>query len=303
MSRVTTFLRLIRDDRKSLMATFIRRYGCWLSDKVFLSLIYKYRFGKSLNWKNPQTFNEKLNWLKLYDRKPEYTRMVDKYLVKEYVSNIIGDSYIIPTIGVWDSPSDIDWDSLPMQFVLKTTHGGGNSGVIVVKNKKLVSKNDIVAKLKNAMKQDIYQSLREWPYKNVEKRIIAEQYLEDADYKELRDYKFFCFDGVVKALFVATERNTGNVKFDYFDADFNHLDIVQSHPMSGRNIDKPVCFDEMKVISAKLSKGIPQVRIDLYEVNGKVYFGEMTFSHHGGITPFHPESWDYILGSWIKLPK
>lgn len=273
----------------------------WLPDKIYLKLLYRFKMGKRLNLRNPQTFSEKLQWLKLYNRKPEYTQMVDKYAVKEYVANIIGSKYIIPTLGVWDRPEDIDWDSLPNQYVLKTTHGGGNTGVVICKDKSTFDKEKAIEKLNRSLKQDIYKTLREWPYKNVPKRIIAEQFIE-AENNDLPDYKFFCFDGEVKALFIGTERGTGNVKFDYFDADFNHLDLIQQHPMSGRQLEKPVGFEEMKKVASQLSKGIPQVRIDLYNVNGEIYFGEMTFTHHGGVVPFHPESWDYTFGSWIKLP-
>lgn len=229
--------------------------------------------------------------------------MVDKYAVKEYVANIIGEEYIIPTIGVWDKPEDIDWDSLPDKFVLKTTHGGGNTGVLVCKDKNQLDKSDAIKKLNKSMKQDLYKFQREWPYKNVPKKIIAEVYMEDVKTKELRDYKFFAFDGIVKALFIATERGRGNVKFDFFDANFNHLDLIQQHPMSGVEIPKPSCFDQMKDIASKLSVGLPHVRVDLYEVNGKVYFGEFTFSHHGGVVPFHPKEWDFKFGSWLKLPE
>ena len=275
----------------------------WISDEKFIKMIFPIAVGYKLNLKNPQTFNEKLQWLKLYNRRPEYTIMVDKYAVKKYVADKIGDEYVIPTLGVWNKPEDIDFDKLPNQFVLKTTHGGGGGGVVICRDKSKLNRSEVIKKIKRSLSQDIYKSLREWPYKNVPKRILAEQYMEDTKTKELRDYKFFCFKGVVKALFVATERSTGNVKFDYFDSDFNHLDIVQSHPMSGKKIEKPKTFDEMKKLAAKLSEAIPHVRVDFYEINGKVYFGELTFTHHGGITPFHPEKWDRIFGDWLELPQ
>lgn len=280
----------------------LRHFGGWIPDKMYIKWMFRLKMGKRLDLKTPQTFNEKLQWLKLYNRKPEYTTMVDKFAVKEYVSKIIGEKYIIPTLGVWDRPEDIDWDSLPDRFVLKTTHGGGNTGVIICKNKSSFDRQKAIDKLHQSLKQDLYKVLREWPYKNVPRRILAEQYL-DGGSNDLPDYKFFCFDGVVKALFVGTERGSGDVKFDYFDADFNHLDLIQQHPMSGRQLEKPICFEEMKKVSSKLSRGIPHVRVDLYNVNGNVYFGEMTFTHHGGIVPFHPEKWDYEFGSWLVLSK
>lgn len=272
-------------------------------DVKFIKMKWKLHMDYPLNLDNPKTFNEKLQWLKLYNRRPEYTAMVDKYAVKEYVSKIIGSQYVIPTLGVWESPDEIDWERLPARFVLKTTHGGGNAGVVICKDKNTFDKQNAIKRLEKSLKQDISTSLREWPYKNVPRRIIAEKYLEDsANNGDLPDYKFFCFDGEVKALFVGTERGTGDVKFDFFDAEFNHLDLVQKHPMSGRMIPKPQNFDLMKKLASKLSRGIPHVRIDLYEANGEVFFGEMTFFHHGGIVPFHPEKWDYEFGSWVKLP-
>ena len=272
-----------------------------LPDEAYLKLLFRLRMGYKLDLQSPKTYSEKLMWLKLHDRNPDYTKLVDKYAVKEVVEQKIGKQYVIPTLGVWDRPEDIEWDKLPDCFVLKTTHGGGNTGVVICKDKTSFDKDKAIAKLNKSLKQDIYKTLREWPYKNVHRRIIAEQFVEGED-NDLPDYKFFCFDGEVKALFIGTERGTGNVKFDFYDADFNHLDLVQTHPMSGKSITKPVCFEEMKEVARQLSKSIPHVRIDLYEVKGHIFFGEYTFYHHGGCVPFHPQSWDYEFGKWIKLP-
>lgn len=289
-------------DPKRFLNGLLLKLSPILPDKLFLSCMVRLCCGYWPNWKNPQTFSEKLQWLKLYNRRPEYTTMVDKYAVKDYVAKIIGEKYVIPTLGVWERPEDIDWDTLPDRFVLKTTHGGGNYGVVICKDKATFDRQKAIDKLNKSLKQDIYKILREWPYKNVPRRIIAEHFVE-GEYGDLADYKFFCFDGEVKALFIGTERSSGDVKFDYFDADFNHLDLIQSHPMSGKAIKKPSNFEEMKVVAGKLSKGIPQVRVDLYSVRGGIFFGEMTFFHHGGVTPFHPPKWDYIFGSWISLPE
>ena len=287
---------------KNILIGALNHWGHFLSDEQFLKCQYYLHMGKKLNLRNPQTYNEKLQWLKLYDRRPDYTIMVDKYSVKEYVKGIIGEEYIIPTLGAWDNFKDIDFNKLPKQFVLKTTHGGGNTGVVVCKDKETFDYDTAKDKLNKSLKSCIYDTIREWPYKNVKRRIIAEQYIEDKKIGELADYKFFCFDGEVKALFVGTERGTGNVKFDYYDSDFNHLDLVQFHPMSEHPLPKPQNFELMKDLSSRLSKGIPHVRVDLYECNGHVYFGELTFYHHGGIVPFHPESWDYTFGGWLNLP-
>jgi len=297
-SKISFFL----SNPKNLASGLLKHLGGILSDKLYVQFQYRISFGKKLNLKCPQTFNEKLNWLKLYYRNPLWTTLVDKAAVKGWVANKIGSQYVIPTLFEWNTPDDINWDKLPEQFVLKTTQGGGSDGVIVCKDKNSLDIAKTIHKLKNSMQSDPYSRLREWPYKDVPHKIIAEKYMEDTNTRELRDYKFFCFNGVIKSLFVATGRQYGEVMFDYFDENFNHLDIVQTHPMSGMNIQKPDTFDEMKQVAQTLSEGIPQVRVDLYEVNGKVYFGEMTFFHHGGITPFHPESWDYLWGSWIELP-
>ena len=287
-----------------IVVGLLKYFGQFLSDKQYTKLLYWVSMGKSLNLESPQTYNEKLNWLKLYDHNPLYTTLVDKYAVKEWVAAQIGEEYIIPTLGVWNKVEDIEWDLLPNQFVLKTTHGGGGDGVYVCKDKTQVNRKAVETMFKRALNTNPYKRSREWPYKNVVPRIIAEKYMEDTETQELRDYKFFAFAGEVKAMFIASERQKKGeeVKFDYYDVDFNHLDLRQNHPMSGKIINKPARFELMKELASTLSRDLIEVRCDFYEVNGKVYFGEMTFFHHGAVTPFHPESWDYEWGSWIKLP-
>ena len=274
-----------------------------MSDEAYLKMLWRRRFRKKLNLENPKTFNEKLQWLKLHDRKPEYTRMVDKYEAKQYVAERIGEAYIIPTLGVWDSFDQIDFDALPDQFVLKCTHDSG--GLAICRDKATFDKEKAKEKIERSLKRNYYWSCREWPYKDMKPRIIAEKYMEDAKTRELRDYKFFCFDGVAKALFVATERQKEGeeVKFDFFDMDFKHLDFRQGHPNAQKCPEKPEMFIEMKELAGKLSQGIPHLRVDFYEVNGKVYFGELTFFHFSGLVPFRPEKWDRIFGSWINLPE
>ena len=217
---------------KTTAIIILQHFGKWLPDRIYLKIMFRLKMGYKLNLKNPRTFSEKLQWLKLYDRQPLYTQLVDKFAVKEYVAGMIGKDYIIPTLGVWDKPELIDWDSLPDQFVLKTTHGGGSTGVVICKDKSSFDKEKAIENLKESMKQDIYSILKEWPYKNVPRRIIAEKYISPAsNHKDLPDYKFFCFDGEVKALFVATDRNTPgeDVKFDFFDANFEQLPFRQGH--------------------------------------------------------------------------
>lgn len=276
-----------------------------LPDKWYLSLKYYKEFGRFPNWKNPQTFSEKLQWLKLYDRKPEYTMMVDKYAVKKYVADIIGEKYVIPTLGLWDRPEDIEWDKLPNQFVLKTTHGGGNEGVVICRDKNKFDRQHAVRVLKESLNTDLYEVWREWPYKNVPKRIIAEKYIEPRpNIKDLADYKFFCFNGEVKGLFVATERQNPNdeVKFDFFDADYNHLPFRQGHDHARITPPKPENFELMKMAAQQLSKGLSHVRVDLYDLGDKVLFGEMTFFHFSGLVKFEPEKWDKVFGDMLTLP-
>lgn len=271
------------------------------SDKLFIQWKFRLCMGYTLDLDHPQTFNEKLQWLKLHDRKIEYTRMVDKAEVKKYVANIIGEDYLIPTLGVYDKPEDIDFDVLPNQFVLKTTHDSG--GVFICRNKSTFDKESAIRKLKKRLKRNVFWYTREWPYKNVKPRIIAEKYIGDEINGELRDYKYFCFNGKVKALFIASDRmkKGEETKFDFFDENFNHLPFINGHPNAEVTPQKPVHFEEMKKLAGKLSNGIPHVRVDFYEVNNKVYFGEMTFFHWSGFTPFVPEVWDKKFGELLNL--
>ncbi len=274
-----------------------------LNDEKYTKLKYRAYMKKKLNLENPVTYNEKIQWLKLYDHNPLYTTLVDKYEVKNYVANLIGEEYIIPTLGVWDSFDDIDFNSLPEQFVLKCTHDSG--GLTICTDKEKLDRELSKQKMEKYLKRNYYLQSREWPYKNVKPRIIAEKYMEDETSNELRDYKFFCFDGKAKMMFIATERQNKDTetRFDFFDTDFNHIDMKNGHPNADKPITKPVNFEKMIELAEILSKGIPHVRVDFYEVNGKVYFGEMTFHHWSGFVPFEPEEWDATIGSWIKLPK
>ncbi len=274
----------------------------WMPDSLYLKLRYKSRLGKKLDLKEPKTFNEKLQWLKLYNRNPIYTTMVDKCDAKKYVAERIGEEYIIPTLGVWEKFEDIDFDALPKQFVLKCTHDSG--GLVICRDKKQLDLEDARKKINKSLKRNYYWHTREWPYKNVKPRIIAEQYMEDSVTKELRDYKFFCFNGKMKVMFIASERynEATETRFDFFDRDFQHLDFRNGHPNADVPPAKPEKFEEMCVLAEKLSDNLPLLRVDFYDVDGKIYFGELTFSHWGGMMPFEPEEWDRKLGDWIELP-
>lgn len=295
-------LSYIINNPRILLLRFLDRFGIILSDRAFLRCKFKLLMGYKLDLKSPQSYSEKLQWLKLYDRRPEYTKMVDKYAVKEYVASLIGQEYIIPTLGVWDNPEMIEWDILPNQFVLKCTHDSG--GVVICKDKLSIDKEAAIKKLTRGLKKNYFYPNREWPYKNVRPRVIAEEYKVDPHFQELRDYKFFCFNGEVKALFIATDRNKGDkaTRFDFFDADFNHLPFTNGHPNAIVPPQKPMMFEEMKNLAKILSAGIPHVRIDFYEVGNIVYFGEMTFFHWSGMKPFDPKEWDNKFGEWLVLP-
>ena len=298
---ISKIIRIIPPLRKLLIYLLIKTARLY-PDKLFLKILFQLRTGYRLNLKNPQTFNEKLQWLKLNNRNPICTQMVDKIEVKKYVASIIGEEYLIPTLAVYESAEEIDFSILPNQFVLKCTHDSG--GIVVCRDKSNLDINVAKEKMKKGLKRDYFYRNREWPYKNVLHRIIAEQYMEDESGYELKDYKFFCFDGVPKLLFVATDRGLiyEETKFDFYDMQFNHLPFTNGHPNSNKTIIRPRGFEQMKDIAAKLSKGFPHLRVDLYDINGRVYFGELTFYHWSGMTPFEPIEWDYKLGNLIELP-
>ncbi len=273
----------------------------FLPDKWYIQLYYFAIFRRFCNLKNPKTFNEKLNWLKLYDRKPEYSQMVDKYEAKKYVANIIGEEYIIPTLGVWDRFDDIDFDSLPNQFVLKCTHD--SEGVVIVKDK---NSFDIVAarkKLTASLKQNFFYIGREWPYKNLKPRIIAEKYLVEESENDLKDYKFFCFGGVAKCFKVDFDRLVGH-HANYFNMEKSLLEFgeVVCPPVLEKKLEMPASIDKIVELAEKLSKEIPFLRADFYDVNEKVYFGELTFFPASGFGKFTPSEFDKIMGEWIELP-
>lgn len=272
-----------------------------MPDEQYLKLKYKSIFGKELNLDNPQTFNEKLQWLKLYNRKPEYTVMVDKYKVREYIAQMIGEEYLIPLLGVWDNPDEIDFDALPDQFVLKCNHNSG-LGMCICKDKSELDISRVKAELRKGLKQDYYLTGREWPYKDVPRKIIAERYMEDAS-GELRDYKFYCFNGVMKFVMINSDRNTDKpTRADYFDCDFNWLDFTWGYSHAEVHPQKPEQFEKMVAIAERLSKGLPHIRVDLYDCNGKIYFGELTFFDGSGFDKIEPLEWDYKLGQMITLP-
>ena len=274
-----------------------------MQDEALLNRKYEAIFGKRLNLDNPQTFNEKLQWLKLYDRNPEYTIMVDKYKVRDYIKEKIGEEYLIPLIGVWDNPDDIDFDALPDKFVLKCNHNSG-LGMCICKDKSKLNIENVKSELKKGLAQDYYLTGREWPYKNVPRKISAEKYMTDtSDSSDFTDYKFFCFNGYVDCVMVCLERSSGDTKFYFFDRNWNlkRLNTRGKNAPDGFTISKPSQMDKMFEIAAKLSKGLPFVRIDLYQSNDHIYFGEITFFPDSGFDANLLPETDKYFGNLIHL--
>ena len=273
-----------------------------IPDSIYLKNAYKKIMGKNLNLRTPKTFNEKLQWLKLHNRNPLYTTLVDKYAVKNWAARQIGDSYIIQTLGVWDKFEEIDFEKLPNQFVLKCTHDSGS--YFICKDKSKLDKIEAQKRFTKALKRNFFYSGREWPYKNVHPRIIAEQYMEDRN-GAFVDYKFSCFNGVVDCVMVCLDRHLNDVKFYFFDKDWNlkRLNVRGKNAPDDFTIPKPPCMDEMFEIAAKLSKDIPFVRVDLFECDGKIYFGEMTFYPDSGFDANLLPETDVYFGQKIDLSK
>ena len=281
---------------------FFNRYKtirCLISDSFLLKCLYRVYVGKKLNLKNPKTFNEKLQWLKIHDRKPIYTKMVDKYEAKQYVAERIGAEYVVPNFGVWDSFDEIDFDSLPEQFVLKSTHDCG--GLVICTDKSKLDKEAARQKINKSMKRNYYWSCREWPYKNVKPRILAEQFISDGEHKNLIVYKVLCFHGEPRILQVIQDDKQPNESIDYFDTEWNLLELKQNFPNSENHLPKPEFLDNMLNLSRELSKDIPFIRVDWYIAKEKILFSELTFYSDAGVAAFTPEKWDETLGSWIHI--
>lgn len=300
---ISKVLRFIRNPQK-IVIYLANKKIIQVEDKKYLKIQFKDRVGYPLNLEEPQSFNEKLQWLKLYDRNPKYTMMVDKYRVREYVTDKIGSEYLIPLLGVWDNPDDINFNELPEKFVLKCNHNSG-TGMCICKDKSKLDIAKVKAELQKGLNQDYYLTSREWPYKDVPRKIICEKFMSNQNHEDggINDYKFMCFGGKVKCSFVCSERfNSDCVKVTFFDRDWNVMPFERHYPKSAVPIQKPANYENMIMIAEKLSEDIPFVRIDLYEINGKIYFGEMTFFPGSGLEEFTPETADYELGNWIKLP-
>ena len=298
---MSKFVQILKGLKYSKCAKFVVKM---IPDKFYLQIKYKIYTGKKLNLGNPQTYNEKLQWLKLYDHRPEYKTMVDKNSVKDYVASKLGPEYIIPTLGVWDRPEDIEWNKLPNQFVLKTTTGGGSLGVVICRDKNSFDKMSAITKLKKSNIIDIYIFSREWPYKDILRKIIAEQYMEDAKSKELYDYKIMTFGGKAKLCELHLGRFTNyHTQTFYSLPEWEKTGITQGgySSVDDKPFPKPECLSEIIRCSEILAKDTSHLRVDWYIINGKPYFGELTFFDGSGFEPFDRIEDEFLLGSWIDL--
>lgn len=271
-----------------------------MPDKEYIERMYDAKMRDELDLNNPKLYNEKLQWLKLYDRKTIYSTMVDKIEAKKYAASIIGDEYIIPTINTWDDPDEIDFETLPEQFVLKCNHNSG-VGMYICRNKAQINERKIKSELKKGLRRNYYKMWREWPYRDVKPRILAEKYMEDEkDPSALTDIKFFCFEGEPRIMYLSKDE-AEDPRTDFFDMEYNHLPIRMRDPNSEIIPEKPQNFELMKDLAKKLSKGMHHVRVDFYEINNRVYFGEFTFYHCGGFEKVSPPEWNQKMGDWINI--
>ncbi len=279
----------------------------WISklfpSKFYLKCMYRSILNKKLNLKNPQGFNEKLQWLKLNDINPRYTEMVDKYAAKEYVGKIIGEEHIIKTLGVWNSFDEIDFSALPDRFVLKCTHD--SAGLVICTDKEKFDIEKARKKITSCLSRNFFYSGREWPYKNIKPRVLAEEYMEDEKLHELRDYKFMTFNGEPKVMHLVSNRQNKSQETygDFFDMEFNHIDLTMGHDNAPVAPEKPLNFSKMIEFARSLAKDTRHLRVDFYEVNGQLYFGELTFFQDSGFADIQPPKWDKILGDMIELKK
>ena len=278
-----------------------RKLSRLIPARIYLQIVYFRHFKKFIDFDNPKTFNEKIQWLKLNYRKEEYTNLVDKYRVKQYITKLIGEEYVIPTLGVWKNVDDIDFKSLPEKFVLKCNNDSG--GIVICKNKKDFDEVKAKSFLKERLKNNGYWYGREWPYKNVKPCIIAEKYMEDSISKDLKDYKFFCFNGSMEFFDIDIDRFIEH-RSNYYDRNGNFLPFGKTYcpPDYTKKIEMPKNLDKMIELAETISHNTVLSRIDFYEIDGQVYFGEITFYPGSGFSPFTDEKWDYKLGDMIDLP-
>lgn len=285
----------------AFLGSILRRISFLIKDdEMYLKLLYLIEIHKWPDLKHPQSFNEKLQWLKIHSRNPLYTTMVDKYAVKEYVAKEIGKQHIIQTLGVWNGFEEINFKSLPNKFVLKTTHGGGNMAVVICQDKSTFDINTARKCLQHSLQEDVYMKWREWPYKDVPKRIIAETYIESNG--TLKDYKIHCFNGEPRFILVCQGRNNKTMDETFYTPQWEKMEIARpKHPTP--DIARPSELEEMLILARKLSKDIPFIRVDFYANDGCILFGELTFYPASGLSKFTPEKWDKTFGEWLEIHK
>ncbi len=301
MSKLKTAIRLLKTPGRMVMPLAEMGLFNWIPDSTFLKLIYRAQMGARLDLRNPTTYNEKLQWLKLHDRKPIYHMLVDKYEVKKYVGNMIGIQYTIPTLGIWDNPEDIKIEKLPSQFVLKCTHDSGS--VLICRDKRVFDFQGAKRYLKKRMKRSTYWFGREWPYKGVKPRIIAEELL-GRGVEPINDYKVLCFHGDPKLVEVHAGRTTAKHTQDFYTTEWKRTEIEQTcKPMAEKPIQMPECLEKMLGFSRVLSNQYIHIRVDWFVENKQLFFGELTFYDGSGFAEFKDEKWDYELGSWMQLPE
>ena len=300
MQKKNKIVETIKHPRMVILFVISRMSRFIKSDKKYYKWQYYCFTGEWLDIDHPTTYVEKMQWLKVYDRNPIYTTMADKYAVKAFVADKIGERYVVPLLGVWDNPEQIDYNKLPQRFVLKATHGGGALDVVICKDKDKLDKEAVNKKLNKSLNSDFWR-MREYQYKDIPRRIIAEEYLED-ETGMLTDYKVMCFSGVPRLIQVHRNRFTHQTQ-DIFDTNWNRVKIWQrGYPYTEDAVKKPVVLEEMLECSTKLSQGLPQVRVDWYVVNGRLYFGELTLTDSGGFSDWEPKEWDNKIADWIELP-
>lgn len=274
--------------------------GKHMSDKRYIKWVYRLTNGEKLNLDNPMTFNEKMNWIKLYDRNPQYTTMAGKYTAKEFVSKRLDSTEIIvPCLGLYNHFDEIDFDKLPQQFVIKTTHD--SSGVVVCRDKSKLNIEEAKKKIEKSLKRDFFMVSREWPYKDIQHKVIVDQFIDNHTDHEMTDYKFWCFNGEPKVVYVTNKGKS--IRENFYDMDWNILDIDHGFPRSKPEFEKPEALEEMKRIASRLSEGIPFLRVDFFYVDGHIWFGECTFFDWGGMRAFKSKEWEKKLGDWISLPE
>lgn len=306
MSRIVRIVKKLID-RPLLPIFLLNSWGFFrfISDDKWVCFAYRVKMGKKLNLDNPQSFNEKLQWLKIYDRKPLYTQLADKYRVREYIAETIGEEYLIPVFGVYDRFDDIDFDKLPNQFVIKCNHDSG--GLVICRDKSKIDIDAARKKINKSLKNKFYYASREWPYKDIKPKIIIEQYMENENKNGLVDFKFFCFDGKPEFLYVSEGlEDHSTAKISFVSMDFELMPFHRKDFKPFGSIDevfKPKNYDKMIELAEKLSQNFPFLRVDLYEINDRIYFSELTFFPCSGTIPFEPEEYDLKIGSYLTLPK